>query len=163
MVYIQSMRFFQKLLERSGISIIFQPRIDDEKERQQTIEWINYSLAAIVENTADDIEREKLGFFPHPENEQALNERADSLGYIQYILKDKAGGRLELSQFNLVSCNSIKMTENYQKLKSLVNDAGYTIELKEINIDGDGIEIYEELDDYVDNYDRYFLIVISGW
>jgi hypothetical protein len=157
------MNFFQKLLERSGLSIIFQPRIDDEKERQQTIEWINHSLLPLVGKVTDDIETEKLGFFPHPENLDALNERADSLGYIQYIIKNKTGGRLELSQFNLVSCNSIKMTENYQKLKSLVNDAGYTIELKEINIDGDGIETYEELDDYVDNYDRYFLIVISGW
>lgn len=157
------MNFFQKLLERSGLSIIFQPRIDDEKERQQTIEWINHSLLPLVGKVTDDIETEKLGFFPHPENLNALNERADSLGYIQYIIKNKTGGRLELSQFNLVSCNSIKMTENYQKLKSQVNDAGYTIELKEINIDGDGIEIYEELDDYVDNYDRYFLIVISGW
>ncbi len=157
------MNFFQKLLERTGLSIIFQPRIDDEEERQQTIDWINHSLSPVIEKVNDDIETEKLGFYPHPENQQALNEKADSLGYIQYIIKDKAGGRLELSQFNLVSCNSIKMTENYQKLKLLVNEAGYVIELKEINIDGDGIETYEELDDYIDNYERYFIIVISGW
>lgn len=157
------MNFFQKLLERTGLSIIFQPRIDDEEERQQTIDWINHSLIPVIEKVNDDIETEKLGFYPHPENQQALNEKADSLGYIQYIIKDKAGGRLELSQFNLVSCNSIKMTDNYQKLKLLVNEAGYVIELKEINIDGDGIETYEELDDYIDNYERYFIIVISGW
>ena len=157
------MNFFQKLLERSGLSIIFQPRIDDEKERLQTIEWINHYLLSLIGKVSDDIETEKLGFFPHPENLNALNERADSLGYVQYIIKNKTGERLELSQFNLVSCNSIKMTENYQRLKTLVNDAGYTIELKEINIDSDGIETYEELDDYIDNYDRYFLIVISGW
>jgi len=157
------MNFFQKLLERTGLSIIFQPRIDDEEERQQTIDWINHSLIPVIEKVNDDIETEKLGFYPHPENQQALNEKADSLGYIQYIIQDKAGGRLELSQFNLVSCNSIKMTENYQKLKLLVNEAGYVIELKEINIDGDGIETYEELDDYIDNYERYFIIVISGW
>ena len=157
------MNFFQKLLERTGLSIIFQPRIDDEEERQKTIDWINHSLIPVIEKVNDDIETEKLGFYPHPENQQALNEKADSLGYIQYIIKDKAGGRLELSQFNLVSCNSIKMTENYQKLKLLVNEAGYVIELKEINIDGDGIETYEELDDYIDNYERYFIIVISGW
>jgi len=157
------MNFFQKLLERTGLSIIFQPRIDDEEERQKTIDWINHSLIPVIEKVNDDIETEKLGFYPHPENQQALNEKADSLGYVQYIIKDKAGGRLELSQFNLVSCNSIKMTENYQKLKFLVNEAGYVIELKEINIDGDGIETYEELDDYIDNYERYFIIVISGW
>ena len=157
------MNFFQRLLERTGLSIIFQPRIDDEEERQKTIDWINHSLIPVIEKVNDDIETEKLGFYPHPENQQALNEKADSLGYVQYIIKDKAGGRLELSQFNLVSCNSIKMTENYQKLKLLVNEAGYVIELKEINIDGDGIETYEELDDYIDNYERYFIIVISGW
>ena len=55
------------------------------------------------------------------------------------------------------------MTENYQKLKSLVNEAGYTIELKEINIDGDGIETYEELDEYFHDFERYFIILISGW
>ena len=157
------MKLLQKLLDKSGLSIIFKPRVDDEQERQKTVDWINYSLTAIIEKVADDIEREKLGFYPHPENEQALNERADSLGYIQYILKDKSGGRLELSQFSLVSCNSIKMTENYQKLKSLVNEAGYTIELKEINIDGDGIETYEELDEYFHDFERYFIILISGW
>lgn len=157
------MNFFQKLLEHSGLSIIFKPRIDDEKERQLTIEWINRSLLPIIEKVSDDIEKEKLGFYPHPENEQALNERADSLGYIQYTLKDKADARLELSQFNLVSCNSIKMTDSYQQLRSLVRDAGYTIELKEIYIDADGNRIYGELDDYVDVYNRYFNIIISGW
>jgi len=157
------MNFFQKLLERSGLSIIFQPRIDDEKERQLTIEWINCSLLPIIEKVPNDIETEKLGFYPHPENLQALNAKADSLGYIQYTLQNKAGARLVLSQFSLVSCNSIKMTENYQQLKTLVKDAGYSIELKEINIDANGNKIYGELDDYVDNYDRYFVIVISGW
>jgi hypothetical protein len=157
------MNFFQKLIDKLDLAIIFKPRVDDEKERQKTIDWINHSLIPIIETVGDDIETEKLGFFPHPENEQALNERADSLGYIRYILKDKSGKRLELSQFSLVSCNSIKMTQNYQQLRKLVNDAGYVIELKEINIDGDGVEIYEELDDYIDNYDRYFIIVISGW
>lgn len=157
------MNYFQKLIDRLDLAIIFKPRIDDEKERKKTIDWINQSLIPIIDTVAADIETEKLGFYPHPENEQALNERADSLGYIRYILKDKSGKRLELSQFSLVSCNSIKMTENYQKLKKQVNDAGYVIELKEINIDGDGIQIYEELDDYIDDYARYFIIVISGW
>jgi hypothetical protein len=148
------MSFIQKLLDKSGLAILFKPRIDDEKERQQTVNWINHSLIPIIESVADDIETEKQGFYPHPENQQALNATADSLGYIQYVIKNNSGERLELSQFSLVSCNSIKMTENYQNLKSLVNEAGYTIQLKEINIDGDGIETYEELDDYTDDFER---------
>ena len=157
------MSFIQKLLEKSGLSILFQPRIDEEKERQQTIDWINHSLLAVIHSVLDDIETEKLGFYPHPENKQALNPSADSLGYIQYTIKSKIGKRLELSQYSLVSCNSIKMTENYRKLKTLINDAGYNVELKEINIDGDGVETYEELDEYTDDFERYFLILVSGW
>jgi len=157
------MSFIQKLLDKSGLSILFQPRIDDNEESQQTIDWINHSLLAIIQTVSDDIETEKQGFYPHPENQQALNPSADSLGYIQYTIKDKTDHRLELSQFSLVSCNSIKMTGNYRKLKSLLNDTGYTIELKEINIDGDGIETYEELDEYTDDFERYFMILVSGW
>ncbi|NOQ87284.1 MAG: hypothetical protein GQ550_00020 [Gammaproteobacteria bacterium] len=157
------MSFIQKLLDKSGLAILLQPRIDDDKERQQTIVWINNYLLAIIQSVLDDIETEKLGFYPHPENQQALNLSADSLGYIQYIIKDKTGKRLELSQFSLVSCNSIKTTENYRKLKALINDAGYDIGLKEINIDGDGVETYEELDEYTDDFERYFVIHVSGW
>ena len=157
------MSFIRKLLDKSGLAILFQPRIDDEEERQQTVDWINHSLLSIIQSVITDIETEKQGFYPHPENQQALNPSADSLGYIQYIIKNKAGKRLELSQYSLVSCNSIKMTENYRNLKSLINDAGYTIELKEINIDDDGIETYEELDEYTDDFERYFIILVSGW
>lgn len=157
------MSFIQKLLDRSGLAILFKPRIDDDEERQQTLDWINRFLLSIIRSVSEDIETEKRGFYPHPENQQALNPSADSLGYIRYIIKNKTGQRLELSQFSLVSCNSIKMTENYRELKSLLNDAGYNIELKEINIDGDGIETYEELDEYTDDFERYFTILVSGW
>ena len=157
------MTFIQKLLDKTGLAILLKPRVDDEEERKQTIDWINHSLLALTTSVIDDIETEKQGFYPHPENQQALNQQADSLGYIKYLIKDKTGKRLELSQFSMVSCNSIKMTENYRKLKSLVNEAGLNIELKEINIDGDGVETYEELDDYVDSYERYFIIIVSGW
>lgn len=157
------MTFIQKLLDKSGLAILFQPRIDDDEERQRTINWINHSLLAVIQTIHDDIETEKQGFYPHPENQQALNATADSLGYIKYTIKNKTGVRLELSQFSLVSCNSIKMTENYSQLKTLINDAGYTIELKEINIDSDGIETYEELDEYTDDFERYFVILVSGW
>jgi hypothetical protein len=55
------------------------------------------------------------------------------------------------------------MTQNYQKLKSLLNDAAYNISLKEINIDSDGVETYEELDEYTDDFARYFVIHVAGW
>jgi hypothetical protein len=157
------MSFIKKLLDKSDLAILFKPRVDDDEERQQTIDWINHSLISIIQSIIDDIETEKLGFYPHPENQQALNNSADSLGYIRYIIKNKTEQRLELSQLSLVSCNSIKMTENYRKLKELINDAGYNIELKEITIDGEGVETYEEPDANMDNFGRYFVIFVSGW
>jgi len=157
------MSFIKKLLDRSDLAILFKPRIDDEKERQQAINWINHFLDSILSSVIENIETEKLGFYPHPENQQALTPDADSLGYIRYVIKNKTGQRLELPPLSLVSCNSIKMTENYRKLKSLLNDAGYTIELKEINIDADGADTYEEVDENNNGFGRYFVIVVSGW
>jgi hypothetical protein len=157
------MSFIKKLLDKSGLAILFQPRIDDEEERQKSIDWINQSLAATVRSVLDDIETEKLGFYPHPENQQALNLTADSLGYIHYLIKDKSDRRLELSQLNLVSCNSIKMTENYRQLKSLIDKAGYNIELKEIAINSEGVETYEDINENMGDFSRYFIIIVSGW
>ncbi len=157
------MSFIKKLLDKSDLAILFKPRIDAEEERLASIEQINQSLAVTVGSVLDDIKTEKLGFYPHPENQQALNETADSLGYIRYIIEDERGQRLELSQLNLVSCNSIKMTENYRQLKSLINDAGYNIELKEINIDANGVESYEDPEENMAEFARYFTIVVSGW
>jgi len=75
------MSFIKKLLDKSELAILFKPRIDDEEERQQTISWINIALNTIIESVTDDIKTEKQGFYPHPENQQALNASADSLGY----------------------------------------------------------------------------------
>ena len=160
------MSLLQKLLKKTGLNelaSIFKAPVDDEEIRQRTLDWINHYIGRILDRIDEDIQTEKLGFHPHPENRQALNERADSLGYLQYIIEDKAGKRLELSQLNLVSCNSIKMTDNYIRLKQKLNDAGYIIELKEIDIDGDGVETYNEIDEYLDEFYRYFVITISGW
>lgn len=157
------MSFIKNFLDRTGLAILFKPRIDDNIELEQTIKWINHFLLTLIQSVSDDIEKEKMGFYPHPENPIALNAMSNSLGYVQYTIKDKSGGRLEISEFSLVSCNSIKATENYKKLKTLVNDSGFNIELKEISIDGDGVETYDEIDEYIDDFERYFVIHVSGW
>ncbi len=157
------MLLLQKLLEKTGLSLLFTSPVDDEELRQQTLVKINHIISSLGTNIDTDIESEKLGFYPHPENERALNENADSLGYVRYILCDEDGKRLEIPQLNLVSCNCIKMTEAYRLLKSHINNAGYDIELKEIAIDSQGIEAYQDIDEHLDEYMRYFVIHISGW
>ena len=157
------MNFLQKLLDKTGLALVFKPRVDDEQERQKAIAWINQSLTPIIESVFRDIETEKKGFFPHPENLLILNASAESLGYLQYPVKDKTGRRIVLPQYSLVSCNSIKMTNNYLRLKQLVNDSGYLIELREVNVDDDGVDTYKEMNEYTDDFERYFVIHISGW
>ena len=155
------MNVLQKLLEVTGLSYLFKPVIDDEEERQETLAWIGRYLQSIMASLENDIAMEQQGLYVYLQSQQT--DKAESLGYIQYLVKDKAGKRLELSQFSLVSCNSIKMTESYQQLKSFTDYNNYTIELKEVNIDADGEDTFDRLDDHLDDFERYFIITISGW
>lgn len=157
------MNFFKKLLDKSGVAYLFKPSVNDEKEAQTITEWINDHLLSILDAVEKDIALEKQGLYSHSNQPADVNIKSDSLGYVEYVIKDKSGGRLELSQFSLVSCNGIKMTDNYKRLKSFSDKNGYTLELKEVNIDGDGVDTYEELDDYLDDFERYLIITISGW
>ena len=157
------MNLFLKLIDATGLGYLFEPRIDDEKERQEVIDWIDQYLHTVVASAENDIAKEKKGGFSLLEDQRDNHAKTQSLGYIQYLIKDKTGGRLELSQFSLVSRNSIKMTGSYQKLKAFTDDNGYVIELKEINIDETGNDTFEKLDDHLDDFERYFVITISGW
>jgi len=157
------MNFFKKLLNKTGVTYLFKPSVDDEKESQQITAWINHHLLSIIDSIEKDIELEKQGLYSHSNQPKDVNKKSDSLGYVDYVIKDKNGSRLVLSQFSLVSCNGIKMTDNYQCLRTIIEEQGYTLELKEVNIDGDGVETYEELDDYLDDFERYLVITVSGW
>lgn len=167
------MNLFLKLLNATGLGYLFEPRIDDEQERQDVIDWIDQYLQTVVASAENDIAKEKKGEFSLLEDQhdidaktidaKTIDAQTQSLGYIQYLIKDKTGKRLELSQFSLVSRNSIKMTESYQKLKAFTDANGYLIELKEVNIDEKGEDTLEELDDHLDDFERYFVITISGW
>ncbi len=158
------MNVLQKLLEVTGLSYLFEPVIDDEQERQETIAWIDRYLQSIVVSLENDIAMEQQGLYVYLQDQQSQQtDKAESLGYIQYLVKDKAGKRLELSQFSLVSCNSIKMTESYQRLKSFTDSNNYTIELKEVNIDANGEDTFNALDAHLVDFERYFVITISGW
>lgn len=159
------MNVLEKLLDIAGLAHLFEPGVDDEKERQAIIHWIDTFIHSIIESVATDIELEKQGMFTPNKNPSQENNGSTS-GYIDYVIKDYRGERLQLTQLSLVSCNSIKMTENYQWLKSFSEERGYSLVLKERNIDSDGAEIDATLQhnlDNLDNLDRYFIITLSGW
>lgn len=158
------MKVLQKLLDVSGLSYLFEPAVDDEKESQETVARIDRYLHTIVASLENDIAMEQQGLYVCLQDKHnRQNQKPESLGYIQYLVKDEQGKRLALSQFSLVSRNSIKMTESYQRLKSFSDSNNYTIELKEINIDANGEDSFDALDAHRDEFERYFVIIFSGW
>lgn len=152
------MSFLNKLLDKTGLTQIFKRPIDDETLCRQHIAIIEQALQGILQNVESDIEIEKQGLFIHPEN-----PIRGSLGYLQYIINKPSGGKLILPRFSLVSCNSIKMTDTYQQLKDLLAGSGYIIELKEVNIDYQRNDTYAQPADIFDDFERYFVVQISGW
>ncbi len=158
------MNVLQKLLKVTGLANLFEPVIDDEEQSQDTIAWIDRYLCTIVASLQNDIMMEQQGSYVCLQDKHSRpTEKPESLGYIQYLVKDEQGKRLALSQFSLVSRNSIKMTASYQLLKAFTDSNNYTIELKEINIDANGEDSFDALDAHLAEFERYFVIIISGW
>ena len=152
------MSFLNNFLDKTGLSLVFKRRIDDETLMHQNLAIIEQALGDILQNIESDIETEKQGLFKHPEN-----PIEGSLGYLQYIINKPSGEKLILPRFSLVSCNSIKMTDTYRRLKDLLAESGYVIELKEVNIDYQGNDTYAQPADIFDDFERYFVVQISGW
>ncbi len=76
---------------------------------------------------------------------------------------EKTGKRLEISERSLLTLNDIKSTEGYKQLALLSDKLNFQLDIKEFNVDGDEVEDSGELDEYVDDEQRYFVIRISGW
>jgi len=153
------MSLLNKLIGSLGFLCVFGcSNSNDEKERQELLKWLNHQIIAISENIEADIELEKKGFYVH----QGKTDYA-SKGYIEYTLKEKTGARLDVSQHSLLKLNDIKNTDGYQQLAAKANHLNLLLKINEVNVDGDEVESYEELDEYIDDIPRYFVITLSGW
>ncbi len=122
------------------------------------MKWIDSHLTQISQNIEADINKEKQGFYPH----QGKTDYK-SKGYIEYILQEKTGARLQVSQRSLLSLDDIKNTAAYKNLALKAEALQLQLSIKEKNIDGDEVQTYEELDEYIDDIERYFIVTISGW
>ena len=145
----------------SGISMlcVFGCSSPDEKqERKDLIRWLDIHLSTISNQAANDIEQEKKGFYPHD-----AKTEYNSKGYIDYVLKEKNGKRLVVSENSLLTSQDIENTDGYSQLLNTVTGLGYQLTLKRVTIDGDEVDSYEELDEYIDEKEDYFVIHISGW
>ena len=54
-------------------------------------------------------------------------------------------------------------TEGYKKLDARVAKLDLSIRLQEQEVEGDSVESFDELDEYTDDFPRYYTVTIGGW
>ncbi|MBE9568071.1 MAG: hypothetical protein IMF14_05195 [Proteobacteria bacterium] len=140
------MSLLQKILDKTGVAFLFETPVDEEQEVQKIVDEIEQFIIGINKTIDDDIEQEPGKSAPYS---------------ARYVINDQQGKRIELPPFSLVSLNSIRMTDGYQQLKLRLIEKACRLELREINIDRNGIDTIEKLDDQLDDFARYFVIQVS--
>jgi len=137
------------------LALFHRPKQETAAELKQ---WFSDQLVMISENLEKDIELDRQGHYPHY-GQQSF----ESKGSITYTLLDKNMSRFELSQFSELTSRDIESMQAYRQLKDKVEGLGLSIRLDEIEVEGDGVEAWHELDEYVYDFQRFYSITISGW
>lgn len=120
--------------------------------------WFGSKLLDIAANLEKDIEKDKQGEYPH-----AGRQSFDRRGSINYVLLDKNYARFDISDKNALSAQDIMVTDGYRALEKKVREHDLSILLEEKNVEGDGVNTFNELDEYIDDFPRYYTVTISGW
>ncbi|UCB53885.1 MAG: hypothetical protein JSW45_07905 [Thiotrichales bacterium] len=132
------------------------------KTEQETLpelkHWFSNELARISAGLEQDIEQDRRGHYPHP-GRQSFEPK----GSITYTLLDKDMSRFELSQFSELTPGDIEATPGYQKLKAAADRLGLELSLEEVEVEGDGVSTWNELDEYVYDIPHFYNITVSGW
>ena len=137
------------------LALYHRPEHDSVAELKK---WFSGQLTAISADLANDIERDQQGQYPHP-GKPSFKPK----GSITYTLLDKNLSRFELSQFSELTAEDVKSTAGYAQLKAVVEELGLNMTLEEVEVEGDGVESWFELDEYVYDFPRFYTITISGW
>ena len=137
------------------IALLHKPKQDRVPELKH---WFSSQLMEIGENLEKDIELDQQGHYRHP-GRQSFAPR----GSITYTLLDKSMSRFELSQFSELTSADIESTPGYQQLQALTDRMGLSLKLEEVEVEGDGVESWHELDEFVYDIPRYYTITIAGW
>ena len=137
------------------LAIYHKPHNHSEAELNK---WFSSKLSDIADNLEGDIKKDKDGEYAHA-GKQSFEKR----GAINYILRDKNYARFEISDKNNISVKDIMDTDGYNKLDAKARDLNLSIRLEEKYVEGDGVETFNELDEYIDDFPRYCTVTISGW
>ena len=131
---------------------------NQEQERKDILRWVDFHLAELSQQLDADIKNEIRGFYPHAEKTDY-----QSKGYINYLIKQKTGQRMDLSSYSLVTVDDIKSTAGYRQLEARTKQLGYQLKIEQVDIEGDEVDSYNELDEYIDDVYHYFVVTVSGW
>jgi hypothetical protein len=137
------------------LAIFHKPQNHSEAELKK---WFSSKLSDIADNLEGDIEKDEAGEYAHA-GKQSFEKR----GVINYVLRDKKHARFEVSDKNNISVKDIMDTDGYNKLEKKTRELNLSIRLEEKNVEGDGVETFNELDEYIDDFPRYYTVTISGW
>ena len=153
------MSFLNKLISSLSFLCLFGcSSSNDEQDRQDLLKWVSHQLIEISLEIEEDINKEKRGFYPHHGKEDY-----QSKGYIDLVLREKNGDRLDISEHSLLTITDIQSSEGYKQLRAKAIGLNAKINIKEVLIDGDEVETMEELDEYVDDVHHYIVITLRGW
>ena len=149
----------KKILKSLGLCVLFGcSNNNDQQEINALLNWVSAELNALVENIQADVALDQQGHYPH-----AGKTSYQPVGSIAYLLKNKHGGRLELSQKLRLTGKDIEQTAGYQALAAKVAELGWKISLQEHKVEGDGVDSDYSLDEYIADHMRYYVVRISGW
>jgi hypothetical protein len=154
----KNMSTFVIILLIAGIAylaIFHKPQDHSEAELKK---WFSSKLSDIADNLEGDIEKDKEGEYVHA-GKQSFEKR----GVINYILRDKNYARFDVSDKNNIRLKDIMDTDGYNKLDAKTRELNLSIRLEEKYVEGDGVETFSELDEYIDDFPRYYTVTISGW
>lgn len=120
--------------------------------------WFSSKLLNIAANLENDIEKDTRGEYPH-----AGKQSFDKRGMIVYLLLDKNYSRFDVSDKNAISLPDLMATAGYKKLEEKTRNLNLSMRLEEKEVSGDGVESFNELDEYTDDFPRYYTVTIGGW
>jgi hypothetical protein len=137
------------------LAIFHKPSHHSEAELKK---WFSAKLMEITAGLESDIEKDEAGEYPHA-GKQSFAKR----GSITYILRDKNNTRFDISDRNSLRSQDIMQTVGYKALEQKADTLNLVIRLDENAVEGDGVNSFNELDEYTDDFPRYYTVTISGW
>jgi len=154
----KSMSTFIIILIAAGIVYLALFHKPQQHSTAELKNWFSSRLSDIAAGLEADIEKDKQGEYPH-----AGRQSFESRGVINYVLRDKNLARFDISDKTALSVRDIMATDGYRALQSKVHSLGLSLLLEEKNVEGDGVNTFNEIDEYIDDFPRYYTVTVSGW